>query len=603
MELTPTQQKVLKAISSSNKSILLLGKPGTGKSTFIKYIKNNVEKNIVVVAPTGIAAININGQTIHSLFKFPPQLLIDIDIETSHELNSLIKRIKTIIIDEISMVSADKIDAIDRFLKHHKENDKPFGGIQIVCVGDLFQLPPVITDQEYFNYYDGRYFFYANIFKEFDFDLKVELTKSFRHSDDPRFLRILDDIRIKTINSKSIDLINLRYIEWQKDKIDKGIVLHTRNYDASVTNQKKLDAITGKEFSYLAIETGNYLSQAEREGHRNPIVPIELILKVGAQVMFLANDSSAMVYQNGTLGVVKELSIATIKVQILNRTSTIDVPKYTWEKVKYVFNEETEKLETEVIGSYEQYPLKLAWAITIHKSQGQTYNVGTIDRDEGFFELNHAYVALSRFTSLDSIYLRKQMQPQDFKIDQKIIEYLNLNRDDIETEELVIDDDFQNRINQLLNPLKKGTELFLSTITEHSDSYFDLMQIDRDLSTSDYQFGPYSNEEHRMKFTGKRARMKDGLEFGYFKSVDESLDLEIGYSKEKLIEYLNGLGKWQLLKSGDTVKYSKYNELILTYTGKSKIDLLRYLLFTTENNKSLLISQQDISEFIELYNE
>lgn len=411
-------------IQQTNQSFFLTGKAGTGKSTFLKYITQNTTKNYVVVASTGIAAVNVNGVTIYSFFQFPlrPLLVEDEGItvfEKDSEKRKIISSMDTLIIDEISMVRADLIDGIDYSLRRNGGNPNlPFGGKQIVFVGDIFQLEPVINknagEQEIINeIYGSAYFYNAKVFNNIRL-FTVELKKVYRQSNN-LFIQLLDKIRTKEILHEDINRINTRvFTDTELNKMEFAITLTTTNGLADNVNSKKLAELNADTFTYTAEISDNF------ESNKFP-TDYELILKKGAQVMFVKNDIEKR-WVNGTIGQIYNLTEENIEVR-LSDGSIYAVDKKEWENIKYQYNKEKKKIEQEIVGTFKQYPLKLAWAITIHKSQGQTFDRVIIDFGNGTFSSGQAYVALSRVKTFEGLFLKKKLNLSDVFVDYEIINY------------------------------------------------------------------------------------------------------------------------------------------------------------------------------------
>ena len=400
------QQKAFELVAYTNTSFFITGKAGTGKTTFIKGIQKTVDKNFVVLAPTGIAAMNVGGQTIHSFFGLPFEAIgPKTEFEVSREKRDVIKHTDTIIIDEASMVRCDWVDGIDRFLRKLMKTHLPFGGKQMLFVGDLFQLPPVVVfgsataDMLQDMYGSGiPYFYKANVMKRINLP-KIEFQKVYRQKD-LRFLEILDRMRLGENTNEDLDILNQRVSS--DDKVgDYSVILTAFVKLADGINEKKLDDIDSDEYSYEGNIEGDFRI------HETP-VPMELRLKVGAQVIFCRNDFGRGIV-NGTIAKVVELGEDHIRVA-LEDGRKINVEKMVWEKHKSVYNKETQKVETEITGSFTQYPLKLAWAITIHKSQGMTFNRMHFDLSRGTFAPGQAYVAISRMKSLEGLTLSNKIR-------------------------------------------------------------------------------------------------------------------------------------------------------------------------------------------------
>ncbi|MCB0524038.1 MAG: AAA family ATPase [Lewinellaceae bacterium] len=415
----------LDVLEKSDKSLFITGKAGTGKSTLLQLFRNTTRKKVAVLAPTGVAALNVMGQTIHSFFNFPPRIITPSDAsrKTSRkDLARLYRNLQVLVIDEISMVRADMLDAIDVFLRVNRESYKPFGGVQVVFFGDLFQLPPVVTrdpiEASYFqDYYESPYFFSAKILQDPDFQLEsIELSKVYRQ-ESRHFLRLLEAVRTNKIDYDDLEDLNTRFLPGFND-LDGFITLSARNATADRINQAELAKLESREFEYIASVKGNF---------EPALFPTELGLRLrqGAQVMFVRNDPEQRRFVNGTIGKVTKLDSLSITVEITDndgKKDWIEVPKIEWEIIRYKGGVDG-GLESEVIGSFTQFPLKLAWAITIHKSQGKTFDRMLLDLGKGAFEHGQLYVALSRCRSLEGIVLRQPIRFQDVITDDRVIEF------------------------------------------------------------------------------------------------------------------------------------------------------------------------------------
>lgn len=400
------QQKAFNLVANTNTSLFITGKAGTGKTTFIREIQKLVDKNFLVLAPTGIAAMNVGGQTIHSFFGLPFEAIGPKTIfEVSREKRDTLKYTDTIIIDEASMVRSDWVDGIDRFLRSLMETHSPFGGKQVVFVGDLFQLPPVLkygtADYELLCDMYGcgmPYFYKANVMKRMNLP-KIEFLKVYRQKDS-KFLEILNRMRVGENTGDDLSILNQHVSS--DDKVgDYSVTLTAYVKMADGINDKKLDDIEAEEFCYEGDVEGNFRMQ-------DSPVPVDLKLKVGAQVIFCRNDF-VHGWVNGTIAKVIELGDDHIKVALENGRE-IDVKKMVWESRESVYNKETKKVESVVVGSFTQYPLKLAWAITIHKSQGMTFDRMHFDLTRGTFAPGQAYVAISRMRSIEGLTLSNKIR-------------------------------------------------------------------------------------------------------------------------------------------------------------------------------------------------
>lgn len=407
-------QDLFDRVEYSTDSFLVTGKAGTGKSTFLRYLLSRTGKNMAVVAPTGLAAVQIGGQTIHSFFRFSPYR---IDFSKIVRVpGKLFQTLDTIIIDEASMVRADLLDAIDHFLRLNGRSPRlPFGGIQMVLIGDVFQLPPVVTSEEsawFFEQYQSPYFFHSNVWRQVGLEC-VELEKVFRQSDEG-FIEILQQIRTDTLVSDSLNQLNSRFLPAFFPKSDDlFITLTTTNKQAGLVNQSRLSALHTESKYYTGLITGNFPPTS---------LPVEqnLELKVGAQVLFVKNDSQKR-WVNGTLGEVVELLEESVQIKIGEKI--VEVVPETWEMLKYVFDPFEGKVQSEVAGQYSQLPIRLAWAITIHKSQGQTFDQAILDLSGGTFVHGQLYVALSRVRSLETLILKQKILPSHIKLDPVVVEF------------------------------------------------------------------------------------------------------------------------------------------------------------------------------------
>lgn len=421
--LTEEFKEALNLLNNTSQNLFITGKAGTGKSTLIDYFRHHTHKKVVVLAPTGIAALNIRGQTIHSFFQFPPRLIHKSSLKKLTN-DRIYKDVDRIVIDEISMVRADLLDGIDHFMRMHgRDKNLPFGGAQMVFIGDLYQLPPILRDEDkqvYKRLYDTPYFFGAEAFKSIPFKL-IELTKIFRQSDD-EFIEILNSIRIGEIKTNTLESINKRVVKDISSLPKDSITLATTNKVANGINESELNKINNPMFIYHATIKGDF--PVDQEGNSLP-VDLELKLKKGARVMFVKNDKGRR-WVNGTIGIVEELGKEWIKVK-LNEPSfkgIVDVPLEKWERIKYSYDEDKNEIIPTVLGELIQYPFKLAWAITIHKSQGMTFNRVTVNYARSPFAHGQTYVALSRCRTLEGLTLTKSIYPNDVIVDREIVEFI-----------------------------------------------------------------------------------------------------------------------------------------------------------------------------------
>lgn len=435
----PELQQALQIIQFTRNSLFLTGRAGTGKSTFLRYIAANTKKKHVILAPTGIAAINAGGSTIHSFFKLPFYPLLPTDTRYSvrnlrgtmkynGEKIKLLKELELIIIDEVSMVRADIIDFIDKLLRVYCRNMRePFGGKQMLFVGDIYQLEPVVKEDDrrlLHPFYASGYFFDARVFRSFQL-VSVELRKVYRQTD-PEFVSILDDIRTNNATDADLQRLNQRVgSSFSDDDENLSITLSTRRDTVDFINRRELEKLDGKSFISVGQITGEFPESSLP-------TPVELELKPGCHVMFIKNDMNKR-WVNGTLGVVSAIDDdGTVVCVVTEDGNEYDVEKELWENVRYKFNETEKKIEEEQIGTYVQFPLRLAWAITVHKSQGLTFRRVNIDFTGGAFAGGQTYVALSRCMSLDGISLKEPIRRNDIFVRSEVVRFAkNYNNDNI----------------------------------------------------------------------------------------------------------------------------------------------------------------------------
>ena len=423
-------------VRHTDKLVYITGKAGTGKTTFLKYIKDNIEKNTVVLAPTGVAAINAEGITINSFFQIPfsPFVPNDSRLKTSasgtgnnesiystfkysEEKRKIIKNLEVLIIDEISMVRADILDVIDKILKVYRRKPYlPFGGVQMILIGDTFQLPPIVRNEEWeilSQFYKTPFFFSSKIIEK-NTPVYIELKKIYRQNEQ-EFIDLLNRIRVNQVTQNDISALNAKYDPKFSGKGRDYIMLSTLKKFVNETNQTKLNQLESDLFTYKAYVHGNFPDS-------NKPTDYYLNLKIGAQIIFIKNDKREdKRYYNGKIGLVKKLHDSTITV-VFDDDSEVEVEKEKWNNIKYTYNKGQKKIEKEIVGEFEQFPIKLAWAITVHKSQGLTFDKVIVDLSKAFAP-GQVYVALSRCTSFSGLKLKTPISKHAIQTDPRVIEF------------------------------------------------------------------------------------------------------------------------------------------------------------------------------------
>ena len=428
------QQLASEFVLKTSANVFVTGKAGTGKTTFLRTIQQNSIKKTVVAAPTGVAAINAGGMTLHSLFQLPfnafvptkqrvPANFTNINtlfegFKFSKAKIELLKELELLIIDEVSMLRCDTLDCIDTILRTVRKNqNEAFGGVQVLFIGDLFQLPPVIKDEEWSfmkDYYDSPFFFNALVLKETHF-LNIEFDKIYRQNEE-KFIRLLNKVRNNEMSEDDFYLLNDRYQPELLGDLEDYITLTTHNYKADKINQAQLQKLEGDINEFPAEISGDFYENSYP-------TELKLQLKRGAQIMFIKNDSKPeKKYYNGKLATVKNFANDGIVVQFLDNGEEYLLGKETWENIRYSYSTSSDKIEEEKLGSFTQYPIRLAWAITIHKSQGLTFEKAVIDAGQAFAP-GQVYVALSRCTNIKGLFLMTQITPMAIKSDERIIAF------------------------------------------------------------------------------------------------------------------------------------------------------------------------------------
>ena len=425
IEITPEFETALSAMNDSNDHLFITGNAGTGKSTLLSYFRKQRTKPIAVLSPTGVSALHVKGETIHSFFRFKANITVEEAIRLGQRLQNtaLFEHLDTIVIDEISMVRADLMDCIDQFLRAVLRSPLPFGGIQMIWLGDLYQLPPVVTREEevYFSeVYKTPYFFSSHAVNTPQFQLKtLSLTKIYRQQE-TTFISILNAVRTGTITGDQLKTLNKR-VQPDIDIIkEKGIYLTSTNARAHDINADALTLLDTPLFSYKAKHSSKFdLKLAPTN--------IQLDLKVGAQVMFVSNHPHGL-WVNGTLGTISDINVEKRIVTVKTDTGdSVSVSPHQWQMYKHMFDHETRTLQKESTGTFTQFPLQLAWAVTIHKSQGKTFNSVMIDMGSGAFAKGQTYVALSRCKTLEGLYLKQALSFSDILIDPAVVQFSESN--------------------------------------------------------------------------------------------------------------------------------------------------------------------------------
>jgi ATP-dependent DNA helicase PIF1 len=415
LTLSPEQQAVFDAIETTREHIFVTGRAGTGKSTLLNHLAWNTSKQVVICAPTGVAALNVGGQTIHSLFRLPIGVIADHEIEQSNELRKLLGTIDTIVIDEVSMVNADLMDAIDRSLRQARQRPRePFGGAQVVLFGDPYQLAPVPGDADERAYFSDQYrsmwFFDAKVWSVADLVIYELATIHRQH--EAEFKYMLNAVRHGRVTAEIAAKLNETGA--RPAPTDGTITLATTNVTVTRINATQLAKLPGRSLTARAEVSGEF-------GGRSYPADEALELKVGAQVMFLRNDGDQR-WVNGSIGVVTKID-STVWVDVDGEV--FQVQPMVWEKYRYSYSAVTKSLKKDIVAEFTQFPLRLAWAVTIHKSQGKTYERAIVDLGQRSFAPGQTYVALSRISQLDGLYLSRPLRPSDIIVDENVLRFMS----------------------------------------------------------------------------------------------------------------------------------------------------------------------------------
>lgn len=439
--LSAEQEALFRLIEDTREHVFVTGRAGTGKSTLLQYLAWNTQKQIAVCAPTGVAALNVEGQTIHSLFRLPIGLIANGEIPQTDATRKILNAIDTLVIDEISMVNADLMDGMDRSLRQARgRKAEPFGGVQIVMFGDPYQLAPVPPRGDEMRYirdhYRSFWFFDAKVWTggeaadgildvgTYGAQLHVKELAEIHRQSDPAFKALLNAVRYGRVTAEMAGVLNGAGARTPPDPADGEhpiITLATRNDIVNTINRRHLEELVGRTQTANAEVSGDF-----GRGDGNYPADMELKLKVGAQVMFLRNDSAgfgeAPRWVNGTIGTVTRIAGGTVRVDVDGEEH--DVEPAVWERFRYAYDPGTKNLSREIVAEFTQFPLRLAWAVTIHKSQGKTYDRAVVDLGSGAFAPGQTYVALSRLTSLDGLYLSRPLRPSDIRVDPDVQRFM-----------------------------------------------------------------------------------------------------------------------------------------------------------------------------------
>lgn len=535
-------------------NVFLTGKAGTGKTTFLRRLKERSPKRMIVVAPTGVAAINAGGVTIHSFFQFPLAPYVpgssfntkDERFRFSKEKKRIIRTLDLLVIDEISMVRADLLDQIDAVLRLHKDRNRPFGGVQLLMIGDLSQLAPVARESDWTllrEYYTTPYFFGSKALQQTR-HVTIELQHVYRQTD-TTFVDILNEVRENRLTANRLAMLNSRYCKEEKVLNSEGVIrLTTHNLTANNYNEQRMDSLKGKRYTYEAEITGTFPESS---------YPAEktLELKNGCQVMFLKNDTQGARYYNGKLGIITSLDDEHIKVRGLDDDTEVEVTPDIWTNARYVIDKETKEIREEIDGEFRQYPLRLAWAITVHKSQGLTFDRAVIDVNAAF-AAGQVYVALSRLRSLEGLLLTAPLSPAAVKTDVAVTQYMNTELEQAQHTATHLNDFERSYYLEMLSELFSFKSLGA-----------DMQRILRLLTEHFYKIYPTLLDSYKEK-DNQFAREIGGVAATFNTQYTQLVNQSGDYAKDKLLA--ERIGK------GATYFANKLDEIVKPLIESTQID-------------------------------
>lgn len=535
-------------------NVFLTGKAGTGKTTFLRRLKERSPKRMIVVAPTGVAAINAGGVTIHSFFQFPLAPYVpgssfntkDERFRFSKEKKRIIRTLDLLVIDEISMVRADLLDQIDAVLRLHKDRNRPFGGVQLLMIGDLSQLAPVARESDWTllrEYYTTPYFFGSKALQQTK-HVTIELQHVYRQTD-TTFVDILNEVRENRLTANGLAMLNSRYCKEEKVLNSEGVIrLTTHNLTANNYNEQRMDSLKGKRYTYEAETTGTFPESS---------YPAEktLELKKGCQVMFLKNDTQGARYYNGKLGIITSLDDDHIKVRGLDDDTDVEVTPDIWTNARYVIDKESKEIREEIDGEFRQYPLRLAWAITVHKSQGLTFDRAVIDVNAAF-AAGQVYVALSRLRSLEGLLLTAPLSPAAVKTDVAVTQYMNTELEQAQHTATHLNDFERSYYLEMLSELFSFKSLGA-----------DMQRILRLLTEHFYKIYPTLLDNYKEK-DSQFAREIGGVAATFNTQYTQLVNQSGDYAKDKLLA--------ERISKGATYFANKLDEIVKPLIESTQID-------------------------------